>query len=306
MARIVRFNEFRDPELMGEEFLEIMLNPQINESVEESKIIEILKSLSKDLKFNTRLIFTFGTGIAALYPVVTNLIKNGSIKMEMTPENIVLLTLTALTITYLEETNNKVGDTRIVCDECDGSGEVDDVECEVCKGEGYLTSVATKKDAQTMLEELKLRGVGNGIVKKFVGAFKSIGKLVGIILRGTPYVVKGIMDMFGYTALLVPTMNAIAATVGNYDVNVDNIIGNVTSLGVGIGIFLGKQAVNYLVDKLKKNLHIKLPKASKNLDIYPKDIVDSPGGFKSDHQLQDAEALVPHKTKLIKDNTKHR
>ncbi len=305
MSKIMRFEEFRDPEVMAEEFFEVMFNQSINESsIDEPQVKDILKKLAVDLKFNTRLVFTFGTGITAMYGVIDNLIKNGNIKMEMSPENIILVALTAISITYLEESDNKPGDERIVCGDCDGMGfkkhsdeddeDEDDEECPSCNGTGYLKSVVTKKDAQTMLEELKMRGVGNGIVKKYVEVTKAIGKFFQIVFRGTPYVIKSFVDMFAYSALLLPAMNAVAAAVGKYDLTVDTAVANLVSLGVGVGTFLGKQVVSYLIDRLKSTLHIKLPSVEKNIQVMPHDIID---GETDTRKLKN--------NKLIKDNIKH-
>jgi len=264
MARILKFGDYNKSEDQATEIIENMCNPQVNESsVDDSVIKKIVKGLSNDLKFNYKLVFTFGTGIRFMYPIVENLIKNGSIKIEMSTENIVLLCITALSITYLEETQNRVGDSKVVCVDCNGMGfeddvdENDDEECQSCKGTGYIESHVTKKDAQTMLEELKMRGIGNGIVKKFVAGFKAIGSFFKVLLKGTPYVVTGLVDMIGYTALMIPAMNAISSFVGKYDITIDTLSANLLSVGVGVGSLVAKQGINWLVDKLKKSLHIK-------------------------------------------------
>ena len=145
-----------------------------------------------------------------------------------------------------------------------------------------------------MLEELKMRGVGNGIVKKYVEVTKAIGKFFQIVFRGTPYVIKSFVDMFAYSALLLPAMNAVAAAVGKYDLTVDTAVANLVSLGVGVGTFLGKQVVSYLIDRLKSTLHIKLPSVEKNIQVMPHDIID---GETDTRKLKN--------NKLIKDNIKH-
>jgi hypothetical protein len=133
----------------------------------------------------------------------------------------------------------------------------EDEECQSCNGTGYIESHVTKKDAQTMLEELKMRGIGNGIVKKFVAGFKAIGSFFKILLRGTPYVVTGLVDMLGYTALMIPAMNAISSFVGKYDITIDTLAANLLSVGVGVGSLVTKQGINWLVGKLRNSLHIK-------------------------------------------------
>ncbi len=230
MTRILKFNEHQNWNNIAENFIQEILNPKLLESSEsKEEIMTILKDLQRDLKFNVQLIFTFGTGIASMYPIVLNLIKNQNLKVELTTENIVLLTLTTLVILGLE--------TKKDLD-------------------------LSKDDAKTLLMECKLRGVGNGIVKKMVNCFKSLGNLVKIIFDKTPKVFTNILDMFAYTSLLIPTMNALNSLISDYNWNMDTIIGNLASLGIGILTFLSKNGLNYLIRHLGKKAEIN-PELSK-------------------------------------------
>jgi len=212
---------------MTDDLIDFLSNSVINESDKgQSAIDSMLKGLARDLKFNMGLVFTFGVGIRAMYPIVDNLIQNGTLKIEANTENIVLICLAALTITYLEETNNKAGQTEV---ECSCKSKKD---CEICGGTGVVKSIVTKKDAQTILEELKLRGVGNGIIRKMVECFKSIGNISKTLFKNSPYVINGLMDMLAYTGLLLPTMNAISALIGKYDLNMDTLPGNFMAVGL--------------------------------------------------------------------------
>jgi hypothetical protein len=127
-----------------------------------------------------------------------------------------------------------------------------------------------------MLEELKMRGIGQGIVKKFVSALVAINKFFKMLFRGTPYVVNGLLDMFGYTALLLPCMNALSMFIGKYDITIENIAANLLSLGVGVGALLAKQGVAWLVKRLNNTLGIKdLGKDSTTpVEMRPFDIID--------------------------------
>ena len=282
MAKVLKFNDHSNSVKMAEELIEMIANPKLNESsIDDSHIQKILKGLAFDLKFNYSLVFTFGTGIRAMYPIVENLIKNGNLKVEMNTENVVLLSLAALAITYLEEKNNKAGDTEVECPDCDGLGYhggedgEDEEDCQSCSGSGILKSEVTKADARTILEELKLRGFGNGIVKKLVKCFKSIGNLFKTLFKNTPYIISGFLDMFAYTAILIPTMNAISWMVGKYDFNLETLPMNFLSIGVGVGTFLAKNGINYLVSKLKDKLHLKInPDLDKPTVVRPYDIKD--------------------------------
>ena len=251
---ILKFQHYK----MTDDLIDFLSNSVINESDKsQSAIDSMLKGLARDLKFNMGLVFTFGVGIRAMYPIVDNLIQNGTLKIEANTENIVLICLAALTITYLEETNNKAGQTEV---ECSCKSKKD---CEICGGTGVVKSIVTKKDAQTILEELKLRGVGNGIIRKMVECFKSIGNISKTLFKNSPYVINGLMDMLAYTGLLLPTMNAISALIGKYDLNMDTLPGNFMAVGLGVTTFLAKNGFDFLLKKLKDKFGLK----TSNLDV---------------------------------------
>jgi hypothetical protein len=248
MTKIFKFKEHEKWCGIANNLIEDILNPRLLESSENSEgIVSILKNLQKDLNFNVKLIFTFGTGIASMYPIVLNLIQNQKLKIDASPENISLLTLTSVVILSMEMQKD---------------------------------SEVTKEEVKNLLTELKLRGIGNGIVKKMVNSFKSIGNLLTILFKNTSKTVRNIIDMFAYTSLLIPTMNAINTIVSNYDWTMDTIIGNLSSLGIGIMTFLAKNGWDYLVKKLKNkteiNPDIKVTNNSPNSDIgNPKDSLKS-------------------------------
>jgi hypothetical protein len=241
--RVLNFEKYQ----LAEDLSNFIANPTILESAEKnSQIDNILKKLSQDLKFNYGLVFTFGVGVRVMYPIVEELIKNGNLKVEATTENIVLVCIAALTITYLEESKNSAGDTEVPCD-CEEKKS----DCEICGGTGMIKSKVSKRDARTILEELKLRGIGNGIVKKMVECFKFLGSILKTLFRNTPYVINGLIDMLAYTAILVPAMNGISAIVGKYDLTIDSLMGNAAAISLGITTFLAKYGFDSLVKKFK-------------------------------------------------------
>ena len=282
--RILKYTDHINSNRMTEELIELIINPMIKESsMDDGHIRKILKGLSSDIKFNYGLVLTFGTGIKAIYPIVENLIKNGNLKIDLTPESILLLSITALSITYLEEQNNKEGNVEVICS-CKGKKS----NCELCNGSGKTKSIVTKQDAQTLLEELKLRGIGNGIVKKLVTCFKSIGNIVKILFKNTPYVIRGLMEMFAYTSILIPTMHAISALVGNYKLDMETLPSNFVSLGIGIATFLAKNGYTYVLNKLKSKFNIK----DSDSNTLP--------SFKS-HDIKDGDSADMGKNTLIKE-----
>lgn len=255
--KILKFKDFDN----REQFLEIIeniSNPMINEHLMDNKLIQkILKKLSSDIKFNIKLVGTFGTGIGFMIPIVKKLIENSKLSIDLNEENIVLLCITIISISYLEETKNKTGE------EVNDNGE---------------KSIVTRKDAQTMLAELKMRGIGNGIVKKLVNVFISIKNFFKMIFKGTPYVVDGLFDMFAYTAIMTPCMNAMLLFIGKYDMTLDNIAANLLSIGAAGTALIAKQGVNWLMSKLRdilKSKNIEIPDKDHETIIDPYQIIDS-------------------------------
>ena len=184
----------------------------------------IEKKVLSDLKLDAKLVFTFGAGIGALYPVVQNMMQNLSLSgVEMTQETTVLLTIACITIVFLEEKKYKTPEE-----------------------EEKLT-----KDSKSMLEELRMRGIGDGIVKKVMKSIESIKNVFATISKHVGAMVGGVIDMFGYTAILIPIMNAILWIIGKYDMSVDAVIQNFFSLGAGIASRIAKHGIVEHINKLK-------------------------------------------------------
>lgn len=256
---------------MAEDLANFIANPIIKESDDKDPQVDsILKKLSNDLRFNYGLVFTFGVGVKAMYPIVEGLITNGVLKVEPTMENIVLVSIAALTITYLEESKNKVGDPEVPCD-C----KIKSKDCKNCGGTGMIKSVVTKQDARTILEELKLRGIGNGIIKKMAECFKFLGNILKDLFKNTPYIVNGLIDMLGYTSILIPAMNGISAIIGKYDITMDTLIGNTSAIVLGISIFLSKYGFDWLVNKFKNKFGFNTKGLDVPTAVRSYDIVDS-------------------------------
>jgi hypothetical protein len=247
---IIKFKDFNKSEEMANTFLSLI--GLTNES-NKNNIDKILKKLSKDLNFNIGLVLTFGTGINALYPIVDKLLKS-EINDMVTIDTVVLLTITALSITYLDVKNRKGGNKNF-----------------------------SRKEAQSMLEELKMRGIGNGLVKKFVNIFKSIGEFAKELFKSTKYTINNIIDMFAYTSILIPFMNTINAFIGKYNMTVDNIISNLKITSIGIGTILVKHGVNWLVDKLASKFEIDINIENDDLNI--EDTIDKEWNLKSKSDL---------------------
>lgn len=204
---------------------DVVPNPEEDEMDEgDTPYKRIEKKVLSDLKLDTKLVFTFGAGIGALYPVVQEMMANLSLSgVEMTQETSVLLTIACITIVYLEEKKAKTPEE-----------------------EEKLT-----KDSKSMLEELRMRGIGDGIVKKVMKSLESIKNVFATVAKHLGAMIGGVIDMFGYTAILIPIMNAILWVIGKYDMSVDAVIQNFFSLGVGIASRIAKHGLVELISKLK-------------------------------------------------------
>jgi hypothetical protein len=247
--KIQRFDEHSRFDEMSWDFIN-GFDSLIKESDNDS-YTKIEKKTLSDLKLNIGLVGTFGTGIKALYPIVEGMLTNmGSI--EITKETVVLSTICALTIIYLEE--HKL------------SGEEED----------ELT-----KDSKSMLEELRMLGVGNGIIKKIIKAFKSIMNIFNSIGKHLGAVVGGFMDMFAYTTLLIPIMNGIAFIIDKYNFTPDTIIQNFFGLAVGVGTIIAKHGLSEVINKIKGKFPLNKKKIISEIET---PIIQKVGDLTDDNQ----------------------
>ena len=225
MVKIYKIEEYSKYQDITSDFISNIL---INESSESSKKMEdrISKNIIKDLGLNIRLVGVFGAGIGAFYPIVQSLMARMNITI--TDEVVALATICAFTIIVLEE--SKVKD--------------------------FEKQRKIVKDSKTMLEELKLRGVGNGVIKKLITAFYSIKNIFSIISKHVGAVIGGFTDMFAYTSLLIPIMNAVGYVINKYQFTLDNIDDNFLGLALGIGTITAKDAIIDIINRIKSKFPI--------------------------------------------------
>lgn len=212
MSRIHNFRVYSEAVGMAEDFVGALSVGMVSESGGPS----VLDKIVADLKLNAGVITSFGTGLEVLIPLVRRLIENGELKVDLTTETATMLTLTAITIAYLQEEREEKARRRL------------------------------ERDSKSLLEELKLRGVGNGIVKKTVGCLKAIGAVAKLLMRHRGHVLTSFFEMLGYSALCLPVINAIKSIVGTYHFTLDNFSQNMASVAMGLGSLSAKQGVEYL------------------------------------------------------------
>lgn len=220
---IKTFEQYNRSESILNDFLQNS-NGLINEK-DKSSIKDIVKTIISDLKINLGFVGTFGFAISGLYPIVESLIDNMNISStDITPRVIVMLVLAALSIIFLEEKNSK-------------AGKEEDL----------------RSGAKSLLTELKLSGIGNGIVKKLVESLKSIKNIVNIIIKHSGKSVEGMSDMFAYTSLLVPILNGINHIIGEYDLNIDSLLYNLASIATGILTIVAKNGIKEILKRMGLN-----------------------------------------------------
>jgi hypothetical protein len=107
-----------------------------------------------------------------------------------------------------------------------------------------------------MLEELKMRGFGNGIVKKLMKSLESIKNIFLIIGKHIGAVIGGVIDMFAYTSILIPLLNGVMTMIHKYDLNLDTLSQNFLGLSVGVGTIITKHGIVEIINKLKSKFTI--------------------------------------------------
>lgn len=226
--KIQRFSSYSLQNSITDDFIN-SFDSQLNESDKNFDYKDIQNKVIRDLKLNASLVLTFGAGMAALYPIVQSLMSNTSLSsFEVTPESVVMLTIAAVSITFLEEKKSK---------------SVDE--------EDILT-----KDSKSLLEELKMRGIGNGIVKKVMKVLHSIKNIFSVISKHLGVAIGQIIDMFAYTSLLIPILNGLLSVIGKYELNFDTIIDNFIGLAMGVGTIIAKHGIMYIVSRIKNKFNL--------------------------------------------------
>lgn len=238
MTKILKFGEYMDWDQISREFLTQMNTPIISESDENSEGLDgYIKNILDKFGFNLELVFTFGSGVKFMFPIVNSLITN--MKLEITPstEDIVLLCITIIAIMYLQNRKQPLI-------------SADDIK-------NKLNPEIQMKFGNPRILVNKLLECFNQIynfIKKFP-------KLFGVALGS-------LLDMFSYTSILIPVMNAIASFCSKYEVTPDNLLGNLLSLGVGIMTISSKELLNYVKNKVSKSKQIDTTEVPTEVDEF--------------------------------------
>ncbi len=257
--RVHKFAEYNLQYDITYDFLN-SFNLVINESTQKS-YKKVAKKVISDLRLNSKLILTFGTSIGVFFPVVEKLMKNMNIDaFNLDIQSVVLLTIAAITIIYLEEK-----------------------KFQSAEEEQILT-----KDSKSMLEELKLKGFGNNVVKKLIKGLKSIKNIFYIIGKHANAVISSFVDMFAYTAILIPIMNGINYIIGKYNLNLDTIIQNFSILSTGVATIIAKNGIIEILNKIKNRVKVNTKEVVDEIEV---PVIQKYGTFGDADTVQSGELI---------------
>jgi len=262
MSKILKFNEYRDWESIATDFIYQVQNSQISESEGSEVTDDNIKKACEDVLgkfgFNIELSLTFGTGVKLFYPIVSRFVENLQIEIKPTFEDIVLLCITIISIIYLRY-----------------------------KRDAPISDYDIKNKLNP---EIQLKfGNPRNLVENLVSSFKHIYEFIKKFPKLFGVALNNIFDMFTYTTILIPVMDAIGLFCSKYSVTPDNLVGNLASLGVGISTI-----------GMKKLWHNR-QKTSKKFIDFIKNKLGKDKSVDEEPSIGDLEEIDMGRTKLIKE-----
>ena len=138
MFKIYNYEDYNIYDNITEDFLKHLNSLKIINL--NNSYIDSQNEIINRIKIDTFILDIIGSDITFFYNIVERLIKNTN-KIELTNDNVVLSTLCSLSIIFIEENKNNENNNLLV------------------------------KNSKSILEELKMGGVGDGIVKSIINLF---------------------------------------------------------------------------------------------------------------------------------------
>lgn len=221
MNKILKFEEYQNWEEIAKDFLLNLENQNVSESEDHNGSLNtIIKDIFSRLGFNLELTLTFGTGVKLMYPIVDNLINNMNLQIKPSTEDIVLLCITVISIMFLHNKKNP--------------------------------PISSDDIKNKLNPEIQMKfGNPRSIVNKLLECFKQIFIFINKFPKLFGVAMGNILDMFSYTSILLPVMNAISLFCQKYELTPDNLLGNLLSLGVGIMTISTKHFFDFVKNKVK-------------------------------------------------------
>lgn len=100
-----------------------------------------------------------------------------------------------------------------------------------------------KKDCRNILEELKLKGTGNGTVKTFVSMLEVLKTISSQLYNTT--------DIFNDKVF--PLLNSISVLIDKYNITLPNLLSNINTILVSLNAMITKNGVDSVLNKINTN-----------------------------------------------------
>lgn len=260
---IGKFDEYTLGREMALEFFNNLDTP-MNESVEkeeyeriqDEEIQKFKSGVKGDIKLNFNLIGTFGAGIGALYPMVDSLISKTTPNIDT--RTVVLLTMAAVYLIVLEEKGH-------VRKEDDGNRKQMIAEMKAILSElqlaGFPNANTGSKSGSDSPVLSRVVECLKAAKKIFFAVVRAVGRIgltdtADFAMRAGAALRTGMVDMIGYTMMLVPVMNGINAIIGIYKMDASSFLMNLSMFVAGIGALIAKHGLGFLMRRLKDFMKI--------------------------------------------------
>jgi len=236
--RILNYESYKLSNDLMDEFIDHLSESNNNGNLDS------IKSTVTNLNLNTGLVDMIGDYTLALYPIFNQLLVNSKLNIELSETVITLVTLTTVCVFYLEEYKGGKVDMMLT----------------------YSDADAFRNDIRFLLEELKMSGIGNGIVKKLSECVNAVSKIVKLLFDGGGLFDQKTKIQFGKIC------NSINFMINNHKMNMDTLIDNFTIVSDGISSPIAKKGMSDIMKKL--NIKIDQVQDAENTIIDIDNMVD--------------------------------
>lgn len=206
---------------------------------EDGENKDLVNKISKDLKVDLSELKQFKKSISVFLPVIECILSNVS-NIENDEEVNILSTIATSFIICLEKEKNS--------------------------NEEYLT-----KASRTLLEELKLRGVGNGMVKKIIKSLESIKNFISFIYSYMDKDIDNFNDLISIKGVS-NVFKILSDIILEYKMSNEDIIMNFNNISSGVSLSISKENINSIIDSLEDIDKLNKSKISKDIESQDTDI----------------------------------
>jgi hypothetical protein len=212
MKKLKKFNSLRYNSI-----IESINNIQDNdfytlmEKVDYKKYQFISKKIASELKLNLFYLKNYNVSISALYPVIATLVETGSFKILSTSENIVLITICALTVLVREN----------------------------------------KEKAQKLFTYAEEKGISQSDIDKVINQISTIKGLFTMTANNFGKTINTFSDMLESTNLLVPFLIVLESMISQDKITSDLLILPLSNLYTELGDTKYKLLIHRIMHKLE-------------------------------------------------------